>query len=233
MRKTAWVVLVAVTAAACAGADPVATSVPTASTEAPTTTTAVPATTANPSPTTTASSSTTSLGPSVTYDPDVPRFGGEVVIADDQTPPTLNPYGPGGDNFIVSVIGQAHLARAYEVDPDTLQLIPDALVEIPSVANGGVFVNSDGSIDVTWRLRPETRWADGVPMSGSDLELTLMFQAESRGCAEVEASWQPLPAAEVISVGEKTVTARMAPSLEYETLIELSLIHISEPTRLQ
>jgi hypothetical protein len=52
-------------------------------------------------PTTTAATTTTQGLPQIAY-------GGQVVIGDDQEPPTLNAYAPGGDNFIVSKVGQAY-----------------------------------------------------------------------------------------------------------------------------
>ncbi|MFV1999893.1 MAG: hypothetical protein ACC654_05950 [Acidimicrobiia bacterium] len=54
---------------------------------------------------TTISSSTTTT----TRAPSGPGYGGTAIIADDQFPPTLNPFAPGGDNFIVAIIGQAWL----------------------------------------------------------------------------------------------------------------------------
>ena len=160
------------------------------------------------------------LGPTITYDPAVPRYGGEVVVGDDQIPPTLNPYAPGGDNFIVALIGQAHMARAFDVDPDSLQLIPDALDEIPTIGNGGVVVNDDSTMDVTWRLRSAAEWADGFPITGADLEFTLMFARAGSECAGTELASE-LPAADVVEVGEESITLRFAgPTLEYEELFE-------------
>ncbi|NND04414.1 MAG: hypothetical protein HKN91_16685 [Acidimicrobiia bacterium] len=221
-RAVLAVALFALIAAACAGADPESSLAP-VTFGATSTSTVAPET---PLAATTSSTAfvpppTNSLGPTVTFDPAVPRFGGDVVIADDQTPPTLNPYAPGGDNFIVWIVGQAHLARAYDVDPDTLQLIPDSLIAIPTVGNGGVVLNADGSMDVTWRLRPETEWADGFAMTGSDLEFSLEVQQAGRECSGREFEPQPLPQGEVIEVADESLTVRFATlTLEYETLLE-------------
>ncbi len=102
-----------------------------------------------------------------------PTHGGVVVVADDQEPPTLNPYAEGGDNFIVSIIGQAHLAGAFDIDGTTLELIPELLSELPSAGNGGVSVNEDGTMTVRYEIRDEAVWSDGVPISGHDFEFTL------------------------------------------------------------
>ena len=42
-------------------------------------------------------------------------------------------------------------------------------VEKPSVENGSWRVNPDGSMDVTWRIRPNVRWHDGTPFTTDDL----------------------------------------------------------------
>ena len=116
----------AVLAAACGlGDGDQATTAPIpATTEAITTTTGV-------TETTTQSTTTTTAAPH-------PIMGGSVVIADDQWPLTLNPYLPGGDNIIVTIVGQTHLAGAYDIDASTRELIPELVVDLPTMCNGGV-----------------------------------------------------------------------------------------------
>mgnify|MGYP000290716011 CR=1 FL=1 len=81
--------------------------------------------------------------------------GGSVVIGDDQVPPTLNPYAPGGDNFIVSIIGQTYHAGVQEISGFTLELLPELVTELPTVANGGVALNDDGTMTVNYTIRDE------------------------------------------------------------------------------
>ncbi len=101
------------------------------------------------------------------------QYGGEVVVADDQEPPTLNPYVPGGDNFIVSIIGQGYHRSPWQIDGFTLELVPELLTELPTVGNGGVAINDDGSMTVNYQIRDEAVWSDGVPISGDDFQFTL------------------------------------------------------------
>ncbi len=110
--------------------------------------------------------------PAAAAPPGVKPAGGEVVVGEDQEPATLNPFMPAGDDFIVTKIGQAYFCGVQEVDGNTLELIPDVVVRLPSVANGGLRVNADGTMTVQYAIRPEARWADGVPVSGSDFEFT-------------------------------------------------------------
>jgi peptide/nickel transport system substrate-binding protein len=175
--------------------------------------TGVPATTTPPTV-----PGTAAPGPSVTYDLNTPRYTGEVIVAGVEEPRTLNPYAPGGQDRAVAIVGQAHLAGVFDVDPDTLELTPELVERLPTVGNGGVIVNEDGSMDVTWEIRPEARWSDGEPVSGADLEFTLEFQEASGECTDLGVSAPALPSLEV-TVGDKSLTARFeAASLQYELL---------------
>jgi peptide/nickel transport system substrate-binding protein len=115
--------------------------------------------------TTTAATTTTEGLPQLPY-------GGQVVIGDDQEPPTLNTFAPGGDNFIVSKVGQAYWAGVQEIDGFTLTLIPELVTELPTVANGGITVNADGTMTVRYQILEEAQWADGEPLTGFDFEFT-------------------------------------------------------------
>lgn len=149
--------------------------------------------------------------------------GGVVVIADDQEPRTLNPYAPEGDNLVTSTIGQAHLAGAHDIDAETLELIPELAVELPTVANGGVIVNDDGTMTVKWEIRDEAVWSDGAPITGRDFAFTLEYREAMNECWDEDADWKPVFAApgDVATVGDKSVAVRFpSPTLEYEQLFQ-------------
>jgi hypothetical protein len=82
-------------------------------------------------------------------------YGGEVIVGDDQEPPTLNQFAPGGDNAIVTRIGQAYMCSTFEIDGFTLELFPELLVELPTVANGGITVNADGTETLRYTILDE------------------------------------------------------------------------------
>lgn len=158
-----------------------------------------------------------------------------MVIGDDQQPPTLNPYVPGGDAYVVGKIGQAIFARGWDIDAATRQLIPDVFVEIPSVTNGGVTVNGDGSMTVTYRIRDEAEWSDGSSISGADLAFTAEAVAplldpgdRFRGGERLYGLMRD------IEVGDKTFTATIdETTIDYETLFEWILPrHVMEDTDL-
>jgi peptide/nickel transport system substrate-binding protein len=164
------VMAVALIAAACAASDDADTT----TTSSPSTTaasTTVPVTTVAP---TTGGATTTTTS----FVPFEPGYGGEAIIGDDQEPPTLNPFAPGGDNFIVSKIAQALHVGVLDIDGSTLELIPELITEVPTVANGGLTVNPGGTMTVRYQIREEAVWANGVPISGHDLEFTYRTLAE-------------------------------------------------------
>ncbi len=100
-------------------------------------------------------------------------YGGRVVVLEDQEPFTLNPVVFGGDSAGNLLINQALHAGAFSVDPTTKQVVPELLVETPTLANGGLVVNQDGSLTVHFDIRPAARWSDGTPVSGADFQFTL------------------------------------------------------------
>ena len=203
-RLVAILAATAVVGGACASDD--GGTVPT--TIAATTTSAAATTTTTTGTTATAQVTTTTEAPGGT------QFGGEVVIADDQEPPTLNPFIPGGDNYIVSIVGQAHMAGAYDVAAPSLELVPELVVEIPSAANGGVVLNDDGSMSVRYQIHDEATWSDGMPVTGDDFALTL--DLEQGLCLQ---DFDATVEFEVEDVGPKTIVLRAdTPTLQYETL---------------
>ncbi len=157
------------------------------------------------SPVTTSSSTTTT-----TKAPSDPGYGGEVIIADDQFPPTLNPYASGGDNFIVSIIGQAWMTGVWEIDGYTLERIPEVVSELPTVANGGIVVNPNQTMTITYHIRDEAQWSDGVPITADDFAFTI----ETVLATEADVGKGPYTDADVRSYGGEgktfSVTLRRA-----------------------
>ena len=127
-------------------------------------------TTTQPPPT------TTTTEPPVTSTTDgLPQHGvgGEAIIGSDTEPQTLNSFMPGGDVGVAALLAQAYAAGVYDIDPDTLAFVPELVIELPSVTNGGVVVNGDGTMTVKYIIRDEAQWEDGTPVSGDDFQFTL------------------------------------------------------------
>jgi len=163
-------------------------------------------------PPTTTSSTTTTRPPSG------PGYGGVAIIADDHYPPTINPYSPGGDNFIVSIIGQAWLTGVWDIDGTTLDMIPEVVTELPTVGNGSVVVNDDGTMTVNYRIRDKAVWEDGTPISGYDFQFTLDTVRKTEKDEEFRSDYTD---AQIISTepGDKTFSMTLKrPTIRYETL---------------
>lgn len=102
-----------------------------------------------------------------------PTRGGEAVVGGIDEPATLNSFLPGGGSLMASVIGQAYAAGVQEISGFTLELIPELVTDLPTVDNGGVVLNDDGTMTVTYAIRQEAVWDDGTPISGADFQFTL------------------------------------------------------------
>lgn len=165
-----------------------------------------------------------SLPDETTVAPSIP-IGGVITVGAEQEPPVLNPLLPGGANDIVRAIGQAILAGAHDVDAATGQLRPDLVETLPTVRNGGVTVDDDGSMTVTWRVDPAARWSDGRPVTGADFGFTLDTLTEL--ALDRNIIGYPQPALELVSghsSTENAVTVTFSKtSVDYATLFEVVL----------
>ncbi|MEX1208781.1 MAG: ABC transporter substrate-binding protein [Acidimicrobiia bacterium] len=137
---------------------------------APTTTTpTAPSTTTTRPPVT-----TTTLPPTTTTTvPIVPNpYGGEAIVGVEIEPDILNPWLPGGSAYAVSAIGRTFWTGVHRIDGATLELVPDVVEEIPTIENGGLTLNPDGTMTVLYRIKEDRVWADGTPISGEDFQFT-------------------------------------------------------------
>jgi peptide/nickel transport system substrate-binding protein len=199
----------ALVVAACGDDDAADTTAAPGTTEAPTTTEAA-TTTAAPESTTTTEAA-----------PEGKPYGGEVIVADAQEPPTLNPKVPGGTNFIVAVIGQGHLVGVQNLNGNTLEFDPDVVEELPTTENGGVVINDDGTMTVSYTIKDEAVWADGTPISGDDFLFTWELHMDPDLPTSKSAPPYDKILGDSIEVGDKTFVFTMdSPTVQYELLFD-------------
>ena len=106
------------------------------------------------------------------------------------------------------------MTGVWDIDGHTLERIPEVVTELPTVANGGVVVNPNRTMTVTYHIREEAVWSDGVPISGDDFQFTLDTALEIEKESEHESDYTD---ADIIAteVGDKTfsMTLRRATML--------------------
>ncbi|MBM2809954.1 MAG: hypothetical protein HW416_713 [Chloroflexi bacterium] len=93
------------------------------------------------------------------------RHGGTLRLAWAVEPDTLGPKFVGGS-------GTAEYQNLFSATLALLDLTgaprPLLAAEIPTQANGGWIVNPDGTMITTYRLRPNAKWHDGMPLTAQD-----------------------------------------------------------------
>ena len=227
-RHTEIVLCVAVALSLfAAGCSAASTESPTETTPAPTTSTSPDSAAAQP-PTTTVPSTTTTTAPV----PTEPVRGGTVTIGIDADlvfgleggdgvfrPPSLNPL---GQDASARDVARLVVPGAFRLDGDTGELVPWLVEQIPRPANGGVVVDADGGVTVTYQVKEAAVWEDGTPITAADLafthELIVSADAESRVDGDVRRIHELVESGSVVADG-KTLTLRLtAPHSAYERL---------------
>ncbi len=66
---------------------------------------------------------------------------------------------------------------------DQNSYIPVLATEIPTLENGGVVENEDGTVTMTWPLQEGVQWHDGEPFSSADVCFTWSFIVSDAGAA--------------------------------------------------
>jgi len=114
----------------------------------------------------------TTVPPTTTTASNLKPVGGTVVTSNAQEPPTLNSFVPGGNNFIVAIVGNGYARGVQRVSGFDQTYQPDLVTELPTVANGGVVVNADGTMTVSYTILDEAKWSDGTDLTGDDFLFT-------------------------------------------------------------
>ncbi|HEX9090791.1 MAG TPA: peptide ABC transporter substrate-binding protein [Anaerolineales bacterium] len=91
-----------------------------------------------------------------------------VVIAED--PPSFNAT-VGATGFDALVMELVMLSVA-DLDEEG-NAFPELALELPTIENGGVVIDEENwTMDVTWKLRQDIKWEDGVPVTADDVLFT-------------------------------------------------------------
>ena len=98
-----------------------------------------------------------------------PTRGGTAIVAIWQEPSTLAAHYA---NQTVSDVVNFGVIEGLTSTTTDGEYIPNLAKSVPTVANGGAKVTSDGKLDVTWELKPGVKWSDGTPLTSADIKYT-------------------------------------------------------------
>jgi peptide/nickel transport system substrate-binding protein len=88
-------------------------------------------------------------------------------------------YGFGGSTAFGGVVNVPPIALdTLVVANDTGQFQPLLAAEQISVERGTWRLNPDGTMDTTWKLKPNVKWHDGAPFSADDLLFTIAVRKD-------------------------------------------------------
>jgi peptide/nickel transport system substrate-binding protein len=97
--------------------------------------------------------------------------GGQLTIALWQEPATLL-YPFYGNQTVANLTSELAIEGLVRPDPDG-NYIPVLASEVPSQKNGQVKMSADGKkMDVTYKLKPNVKWADGLAFTSADVQYT-------------------------------------------------------------
>jgi ABC-type transport system substrate-binding protein len=188
------------------------------------TTTSVPTTFAT---TTLDEITTTSLRPTTTTTapPTVQaQRGGTVVLGQRTEPVSINPLVDG--SAATRRIAELHLVGVSDIGPDGRRR-PEVVADLPTVANGGLIVNEDGTMTVRYEILPGAVWADGTPMTGGDFAFTyetlLGLEGYSPGFGADAGLYEQIIPGSVTATETTFEFAMGAPTVQHELLFDVLL----------
>jgi peptide/nickel transport system substrate-binding protein len=96
-----------------------------------------------------------------------------LTIALNREPATMQGFVSGGSSSSRGNT-EADFVHSQLVVPDADDVLhPRLATEVPSFETNSWRINSDGSMDVTWKLRPGVIWQDGASFTSADMLFTL------------------------------------------------------------
>lgn len=113
------------------------------------------------------------------------RSGGTLTVGLSYDLDTLNVYATG---FLGDV--EAAVVEGLVAPDQQARYQPVLATVVPTTANGGIVLDPDGRMHVTYHLRAGVRWQDGVPFTAADVRFTWeavrdpAFLAESKDGSE-------------------------------------------------
>ncbi|OGO27873.1 MAG: hypothetical protein A2136_00485, partial [Chloroflexi bacterium RBG_16_54_11] len=112
----------------------------------------------------------TAVVPTEVIEPTTPPEKSQIVVVIAEDPPSFNAT-VGATGFDALVMELVMLSLA-DLDQEG-NAFPELAAELPTVENGGVVIDEEnGIMDVTWKMRQDIQWSDGVPVTADDVVFT-------------------------------------------------------------
>jgi peptide/nickel transport system substrate-binding protein len=124
--------------------------------------------------------------------------GGHLLLLQWQAPSIVNPYLSSGtkDNLAGSLV----LEPLASFAPETAELVPRLVDEIPTLENGEF---AEDLMSITWTLKEGLMWSDGTPVTADDAVFTWEYCTTAEtGCTSAD-NFSGI--SEVVAVDEQTI----------------------------
>jgi peptide/nickel transport system substrate-binding protein len=101
-----------------------------------------------------------------------------LTIGESREPAVLFGLSGGKGETGIGIIGSLAHDKLTQTDPFGVEH-PNLAVQVPSADAGTWIINSDGSMDVTWKLKPGVKWHDGAPFTAEDMMFTYTLNRDA------------------------------------------------------
>jgi peptide/nickel transport system substrate-binding protein len=96
-----------------------------------------------------------------------------LYIAMEEEPVTMLMYGRQGEGGTTTARYERFMTMQAQLTQysDDLQPVAWAATKVPTIQDGDWLINPDGTMEVTWKIRPDVRWHDGQSLTAADFVL--------------------------------------------------------------
>ena len=129
----------------------------------------------------------------------------KVLVLGQTTEPTdLAEFAVQATRGNTTVINIAHQGLSATTESEAR--IPVLATDVPKLQDGTWRINSDGTMETTWKLQPNVKWQDGTPLTSADLVFSLQIyqdpdippRRDTRGAPFIASAATPDPSTLVL-----------------------------------
>lgn len=167
---------------------------------------------------------TSSVASTTTTTIALPTYGGAITVGVVGTPDSLNPFLTAGNDDSLEAFRSLMWASAMRLDPQTLEPEPGVVEETPTLGNGGLTINPDGTMTVRYVIRRDAVWEDGTPIGFDDFLRTYEVATEASNVnPRFRARYSTIVDGSVQGEGREVSFTVERPTLEFVELFDVLL----------